>query len=105
MKSVRREAERQFGSGIEEKAKSEPRMFHSHIRRKMKVNDQVIRLEKRGGEITKNDKSVKCWTNVFDRSPQRKKEKRDTIHQNVMDTKHKRKKKLLLMEMYTSKLM
>ncbi|KAK8748335.1 hypothetical protein OTU49_016085 [Cherax quadricarinatus] len=55
---IRREAQRQYENDIASKVKSDPKLLYSHIRRKTTVRDQVIRLRKEGGELTRNDQEV-----------------------------------------------
>jgi hypothetical protein len=55
---VRREAERQFENDIASKAKTQPKLLHSHIRRKTAVKEQVMKLQKGENRYTENDKEV-----------------------------------------------
>ncbi len=55
---VRREAERQYENDIGSKAKTQPKLLHSHIRRKTARKELVMKLRKGGNRYTENDKEV-----------------------------------------------
>jgi hypothetical protein len=56
--NIRRTSERDYENDIAIKAKKQPKLLHSHIRRKMSVNDQVTRLRKTEGAYTESDKEI-----------------------------------------------
>lgn len=67
---TRRRAERQFEQDIGRKAKEHPKLFHSFVRSKLKVKEQVVRLRKEEGGMTETDKEIcdefnKAFQTVF----------------------------------------
>ena len=52
---IRRSAEKEFEQDIARKAKDNPKLFHSFIRGKLKVKEQVVNLQLDNGELTEPD--------------------------------------------------
>ena len=67
---VRRQAERQFEQDIAKKAKENPKLFHNFIRGKLKVKEQVVKLQRDKGGYTETDEQIceefnKAFQTVF----------------------------------------
>ena len=56
--AVRRNAEKHFEKDMARKAKDNPKLFHSFLRSKMKVKEQVIKLLKEDGSIASTDEEI-----------------------------------------------
>ena len=55
---IRRSAEKEFEQDIAKKAKENPKLFHSFIRDKLKVKEQVVNLQLDNGELTETDDQI-----------------------------------------------
>ena len=56
--AVRRNAEKHFLKDLSRKAKENPKLFHSFLRSKRKVKEQVVKLLKEKGGIASTDKEI-----------------------------------------------
>ncbi|XP_069161463.1 uncharacterized protein [Procambarus clarkii] len=74
--NIRRVSERNYENDIAIKVKKQPKLLHSHIRRKMSVNEQVTRQRKTEGAYTESDKKIcevlnASFHGVFTTKPER----------------------------------